>query len=77
MAKHYDNQSPYPDPEMIRRISILGEMWEPGMSDKQVNDLYEAVINPSSSNVIIGLIRLGYNINTGDSIIKLGDRNPI
>ena len=64
MTKHYDNESPYDNPEIIRRIGILGDMWTPGMSDEQVNGLYDVLMNPNPvdtplGNLIIGYLKIG------------------
>lgn len=79
MAKNYENQSPYGDPELIRRVGILGDLWKPGMSDQAVNQLYEAAMNPDTPDEVIELLQAGVVLEQFDpesSQTQL-DRNQI
>ena len=67
MPKQYENESPYSDPELIRRVGILGDMWKPGMSDAIVNKLYEAVMDPDTPPIIIDYLCAGIDLDKGKS----------
>ena len=80
MPKQYENQSPYSDPELIRRVGILGDLWKPGMSDAIVNKLYEAVMDPDTPPIVIDYLCAGIDLDQGnpsDTGWKPQDRNQI
>ena len=80
MPKQYENQSPYPNPELIKRVGVLGDLWKPGMSDVIVNKLYEAVMNPDTPPIVIDYLCAGIDLDQGnpsDSGWKPQDRNVI
>ncbi len=66
MTKIYENQSPYSNPELIRRIGVLGDMWVPGMSDLLVNELYKAVMNPNTPEIVIEYLQAGIILEKSD-----------
>ena len=65
MSKQYDNQLPY-DPEIMRRVNILGEHWQPGLSDSQVNEMYgilmDTRLDPLVQNILVRYIGAGIKL---------------
>ena len=53
MAKTYENESPWSSAAkvtLIGQIAVLGDLWQPGMSDEEVATLYQSVMNPPDEN---------------------------
>jgi hypothetical protein len=70
MSKTYENECPWSsqaEVKMIRMIAILGDLWNPGLSDSIVCKLYEAVMNPNTPPIVIDFLSHGIDLTNGDS----------